>query len=162
MFCLTKYLEMSKLNDQDMKPNVEHENAEIELKPEVKHENVFFKCEECPKVFETKRKFSEHMRSHTKVECPKCEKVLSIKFITQHICPLDIKLKIDNLLCDICNFRASTKNRLVVHLRTHVKKPKQKKMHFCQFSCDYKSDRKYDVRRHETTCRTKTENFIWF
>ena len=118
---------MSILNDLDMKPNVDSENAEIELKSEVKHENVFFKCEKCPKVFETKRKFSEHMRSHTKVECPKCEKVLSIKFITQHICPLDIKLKIDNLLCDICNYRANSKNKLARHLRTHVKKTKQKK-----------------------------------
>ena len=179
---------MSNLNDLDMKPNVEHENVEVEMKPEVKHENVFFKCEECPKVFETKKKVNDHLRSHTKCAecsrffqtrkkltdhsrlhrkklCSNCNKVFWASYLQAHmkICKgIQVQGKRENgkFICVICNYETTTQMRLGNHLiRKHNSKPPPKVNH-CEF-CNYQSEKRCMVRRHEKTCKKKYENIIF-
>ena len=61
--------------------------SEIEIKPivTVKNENIGFKCTECTKIFESKKKLLDHSRIHVRKACPKCETLIGLKYFQGHI-----------------------------------------------------------------------------
>ena len=125
------------------------------------------KCAECSRFFQTRKKLTDHSRLHRKKLCSNCNKVFWASYLQAHmkICKgIQVQGKRENgkFICVICNYETTTQMRLGNHLiRKHNSKPPPKVNH-CEF-CNYQSEKRCMVRRHEKTCKEKYENiiFIW-
>ena len=133
----------------------------------VKNENIGFKCTECTKIFESKKKLLDHSRIHLRKACPQCDKKMKyIKNLPGHIriCRGPQKVQSERKIfpCDICNYKALSQIRLDMHLKKHSIMPQKPvvmlRCTFCEFSNQYPSQ----IKRHEETCSDKTETLIWF
>ena len=132
-----------------------------------KEKNTGFRCKTCPNNYETKRKLGNHSITHIKKTCPHCNKIFIKKNLLNHlrICSTTSKSsKVKGrkkLICDICDYKAPSKIRLGIHLGTHMKKEKILSIHHCSF-CEYVSNHRRNLKRHEMTCNSKSETVILF
>ena len=150
----------SELNE---KGNVPLENVETKLP--LKEENIGFnhKCAECSRFFQTRKQWRDHSRNHRRKLCSLCNKAFRGSYLQAHmeICTdIQVKREAGKFICDICNHESTTQKRLGNHLiRKHNPKPPLK-VHHCEF-CEYQSEKRCMVRRHEKTCKEKYENIIF-
>ena len=112
------------------------------------HLNSSFCCLDCGKIFDIKKKLTDHGRSHKTKQCSKCDKSVSKINIAKHeqTCQGPVQM----LQCDLCPFQTKHANCLKKHKSKHSG-------HICEL-CGYVAKFAYRLKDHIIRCHPEGEN----